>query len=105
MTPGPSQPPTHSCIYKSVDLEIIAALYYKSRDGAIHACNLYHYHIYMLVFHQSNCAGAIKRMIFCYRHISIFMLFHVFVCSLLLPCMLKSTALRVGVQMLYNTMI
>jgi len=34
----------------------------------------------------------------------VFMLFHVFVCSLLLPCMLKSIALRVGLKTLYNTM-
>jgi len=82
MTPGPSQPSTHPCIYKSVDLEIIAALYYKSRDGAIHACNLYHYHIYMLVFHQSNYAGAIKRMIFCYATY----LFSCYFMYLCVPC-------------------
>jgi len=42
-------------------------------------------------------------MLFYKRNISIFVFFHVFVCSLLLPCMLWSTALRVGVKTLYNT--
>jgi len=50
MTPGPSQPPTPPYVYKSVYVEVIAALYY-NRDGVIHACDLYYYHIYMLVFH------------------------------------------------------
>ena len=53
--------------------------------------------------HQSNCVSASKRMLFYYRHISIFVFFHVFECSLLLPCMLKSYALCVGMKMLYNT--
>ena len=43
---------------------------------------------FMLAFFQSNCVGAIKRILFCYRHI--FAFFHVFVCSLLLPSMLLS---------------
>jgi len=42
-------------------------------------------------------------MLFYYRHISIFVFFRVFVCSLLLPCVLKSTALLAGVKALYNT--
>jgi len=59
---------------------------------------------FMLVeFHQSNCASAMKRMFFYYRHVPIFVFFRVFVCSLLLPCTLKSSALRVGVKALYNT--
>jgi len=37
-----------------------------------------------------------KRMLFHRRHISVFVFFHVSACILLLPCMLKSTALRVG---------
>jgi len=56
-----------------------------------------------LTFHQSNCASAIKRKLFYYRHVSIFVFFHVFLCSLLLPCMLESSALRVGEKMLHNT--
>jgi len=45
---------------------------------------------FMLVFHQSNCVSAIKRMLFYYHHVSIFVFFHVFVGSfLLLPCMLN----------------
>jgi len=59
----------------------------------------------VLELHQSNCASAIKRMLFYYGHISIFVFFYVFVCSLLLTCMLKSTALRVGMKTLYNTII
>jgi len=37
-------------------------------------------------------------MLFYYRYISIFVFFHEFVCPWLQPCMLKPTALRVGVQ-------
>jgi len=33
----------------------------------------------MLVFCTNNCVSAIKRMLFYYRHISIFVFFHVFV--------------------------
>jgi len=51
---------------------------------------------FMLVFHKSHCASVIKRLLFYYRHIFTFVFFHVFACSLLLPCMLTSTALRVG---------
>jgi len=32
----------------------------------------YQYHISMLAFHHSNCFSIIKRMLICYRHISIF---------------------------------
>ena len=59
----------------------------------------------MLLSHQRNCANAIKRMNFYYRHISIFVFFRVSVCSLLLTRMLNFTALRVGVQTLYNTIL
>jgi len=45
----------------------------------------------MLVFHQSNRVGAIKRMFLYYRRISVFVF--------------KSAALRVGVKMSYNTVI
>jgi len=57
----------------------------------------------MLVFHQINWVSAIKRVPFYYCHIPIFVFFYVFVSSLLLSCMLKYSALRVSVQMLYNT--
>jgi len=50
---------------------------------------------FMFVLNQSNCVSAIKRLIFYYRHKSIFVLFHVLACSLLLPYVLKSIALRV----------
>jgi len=60
-------------------------------------------HIYMLVFHQSNCASVIKHMLFYYCHISIFVFFHVYVRFLLLPCMPMSAGLHVGVKTLYET--
>jgi len=56
----------------------------------------------MLVFHQSNCASALKHMLFYYCHISTFMYFRVFVCSLLLRRVFKSTTLRVGVKTSYH---
>jgi len=42
---------------------------------------------FRLVFHQSNCVSPVKHII-SYYHISVFVLVRVFVCSLLLPCML-----------------
>jgi len=57
----------------------------------------------MLVIHQSICVRAIERMLFYYHRISIFVFFHVILCSLLLLCL--STALRMGVQTLYNTIL
>jgi len=57
----------------------------------------------MLVFDQSNRVGVIKRMLFYHRHISVLVFFQIFVCSLLLACILESIALRVGVKTLYHT--
>jgi len=47
---------------------------------------------FIFVFHQSKCISAIKRIIYYYRHVYIFVFFHVFVRSLSLRCMLKSIA-------------
>ena len=41
----------------------------------------------------SCCISAIKRILFYYRRISIFVSFHLFMCSLLLPGMLRFAAL------------
>jgi len=57
---------------------------------------------YICLFHQINCVTAIKRILFYYRYLSIFVTSRVFVCSFLLPFMLRLAALRVGVKMLYN---
>jgi len=57
----------------------------------------------MLVFDQNNRVGVIKRMLFYHRHISVLVFFQIFVCSLLLACILESIALRVGVKTLYHT--
>jgi len=59
----------------------------------------------MLVFHLilSDRVSTIKLMLFYYRHISMFVSFHVSLCSLLLSCMFKLTALCAGVKTLYNT--
>jgi len=46
---------------------------------------------FMLVFHQSKCISAIKRTLLNYRHVFTFIFFHVFVCFLLLRCMLESS--------------
>ena len=93
MIPGPSQSPTPSCIskigplgsHRSTTLTITVM-------GPVMRVSLMH------VFHQSNCVSAIKPMLFYYSDIPIFVFFHVSVCLLLLPCMLKSTAFRVGVK-------
>jgi len=78
--------PLFRAFYNSVYLEVITALYYNNRDGVIHACVLYYYDISMLVFHNSNCVAAIKRMRFYYHHMSIFTFFHVF-CVFLVTAM------------------
>jgi len=59
---------------------------------------------FMHVFHQSKCINAIKRILFYYRYVCILVFFHVFVCSLLLRCVLKSRALLVGEKTLHNTL-
>jgi len=58
----------------------------------------------MLVFHQSNCVGAIKRMLnfITVTYLSsILVFFHVFMWFLLLSFMRKSTALRVEREWVY----
>ena len=74
--------------YKLVYLEVTAAaaLHYNNHDGVIHACVL------------QRCISAIKRTFFCYRQMYILAFFRVYMCSLLLRCMLKFNALRVGVN-------
>jgi len=52
MTPGSSQPPTSPCIYKSVYLEVIVALYYNNRGGVIHACDLW------IITHIDACVSS-----------------------------------------------
>jgi len=56
---------------------------------------------YMLGFHQCKSTNAIKRMHFYYFHVYIFEFIHTSVCSLLLRCILKPVALRLGVKTLY----
>jgi len=56
----------------------------------------------MLVFHQSKCISATKRILFYYRHLRILVFFHVLVCTLFMQFMRKSSALRVGEQSQYS---
>jgi len=56
----------------------------------------------MLVFHQNNGVSTIRRMLFYYCHLSIFVFLNVFVYSSLMPCMLMSTVLRAGVKIQYT---
>jgi len=56
---------------------------------------------FMLVFHQRKCTSAIKRIPFYYFHVYIFEFIRLFACYLLLRCMLKPLARRVGVKTLY----
>ena len=57
---------------------------------------------FMLLFHQSKCISDVNRRHFYYRHIYIFVFVHVFVCYLLLPNKLTSTALHLKGKTLYN---
>jgi len=52
---------------------------------------------------RSKCISATKRMLCYNHHVCILAFFHAFVCSLLLRCVLTSSALRAGVKTLYNT--
>jgi len=70
------------CHNKSLYLEVIAALHYNNHNGVIHAYAVYAYAIYAYAIYT----------LFYYRHTSIFVFFHVFVCSLLLRYMLESSA-------------
>jgi len=77
---------------QSVHLELIAALcdgakHYSNRVGTTHACALYQYHLSMLVLRESNRASAIERMLYYYRHISIFVFFPVQYCVFLVTAM------------------
>ena len=57
---------------------------------------------FMLVFHQCKCISAIKRILY-YCQVYMLVCFHAFVSSFLLRRMLESSALRVGVKTLHNT--
>jgi len=90
--------PLPYAIYKSVCLELIAALcngteHYSNRGGVILCC-LFVSNIYMRSYDFLSPPYLYLRVLSS----------AVSVCSLLLPCMLESTALRVGVKTLYNTM-
>ena len=76
-------------VYKSV--HFINRFTWKSSQQYI-TIAVIHCMPFMLVFHQSDCVSAIKRMLFYYQHISIFV-----------PHMLKSTAFCVGAKTLYST--
>ena len=51
---------------------------------------------YMLVFHQSKCMCAIKRIFFYYCHVYILEFILVFVFSLLLRCIFKISRVACG---------
>jgi len=70
----------------------MAGFPHNNHDGVIHACVL----LYVLVFPQSKRISAIKRIVFYYRHVYIFVFFHVFVFSLLLRCMFKVKRIACG---------
>jgi len=56
---------------------------------------------FMLVFHQSKCISAIKRLLFYYRHKCTLVFFQALMCSCVI-CYYRSSALRVRVKTLYS---
>ena len=98
MTPGPSFPAFHS------PLHFINRYPWKLLQHYITTTlmALFKRAPFMLLFHQSKCISAVQRVLFYYRHIYTLVFVHVFVCCLLLPIMLISTALRLRVKTLYN---
>ena len=86
-------------------LEVIAVLHYNNHDGVIHVCALKA----CVSSEYSKCITAIKRMLppLYYRHVYILVFFHVqYLCiSCYCETCLKSSALRVGVKTLYNTIL
>jgi len=79
--------------------EVIALLQYNYHDGVIHACV---YCLINLLFHQSKCISAIKLYTLLPPYISLSSFMY-----LCVPCYsdacLKSSALRVGMKTLHNT--
>ena len=98
MTPGPSFPAFHS------PLHFINRYPWKlSRHYIITTLMaLFKRAPFMLLFHQSKCISAVQRVLFYYHHIYTLVFVHVFMCCLLLPIMLISTALRLRVKTSYN---
>ena len=87
--------------YTSMYLEVIAVLHYNNHDGVIHACVLKA----CISSKYSKCISAIKRILYTtamYISSSSF----VYLCFFLFTAMHeKSSALRVGVKTLHNTIL
>jgi len=98
MTPNPLLLPTHHAFYVSVYLEFIA-----TRHLIIVMASFLNVS-FMLVLYQSKCIIVIKRICFNYHKVCILVFFDVFLCSLLLRCIRKSSPFHVGVMTLHNTM-
>jgi len=98
MTPNPSLFPTPHAFHESVHLEVIATLH------LIIVMASFMNVPFMLVLHQRKCIIVIELIRFFYHKLCIFMFFDVFVCSLLLRCIHKSSPFHVGVMTLHTTM-
>ena len=86
--------------YTSMYLEVIAVLHYNDYNGDIHACVLKACN----TSKYSKCISSIKRILCTNRNVYILFFFiRVFVFFSSLRCMFKSSALRVGVKTLHNT--
>jgi len=80
-------------------LEVITVLHYNNHDGVIHACVL----LACISSKYSKYISAIKRILSTTAmYISSSSFMHLCI-SLYCDACLKSSALRVGVKMLYNT--
>ena len=79
MTPGPSQPPTSPCISQIGLVEAIAAIYYNSCDGAIHA--------YLFTCTTYLCLCFIKIMVLAPSGVCFFTIaIYLSLCSLMYLC-------------------
>ena len=100
MTLGPLQPPTPSCILY-IDVLGSHCLHYNNYDGDIYACVLKA----CISSKYSKCISAIKRILYTTAmYISSSSFVHLCI-SLCCDACLKSSALRVGVKTLHNTII
>jgi len=103
MTPGSSQPPTPPYLFKLVVLEVVAALYYNNRDGAI--MRVPFTIITYICWSFIKLIGLAPSSVCFSTTATIYLHLLSRICVFLLTVMyaFKSTALRVGVQTLHNT--
>jgi len=99
MTPGPSQPPI-TPMYSVIGAFGKSSQHYIIKKVMASITRM----LFMLVFHQSKCIGAVNRILFYYFHVSTVSSSSCMFLwsSVSMRCMLVPRALRVGVKTLHK---